>query len=153
MTMRGLAGRSEEATCGGEATVDSLILRSAAGDCGGVSDARICARGFRPSTRSGRFRGCCGGALYLRAQLNKLEQHFVSLSRQFVNRARTDLGAHAVNQLLLHCGRQHRLPENLPPRCHRTGELREEVLDAALAAAEMIEKEAPHDAPPQARAP
>src|SRR6267154_6184162 len=59
----------------------------------------------------------------------------------------------AVDELLLHFGRQYRLAENLPPRRHRAGELLEEVLDAAWAAAEMVEHHVAHDAPTQARAP
>src|ERR1700722_4756549 len=133
--MRGLAGRSdEEVACGGKTIVESLIFRP-------------------PSAGSDRFRGRCRASLYFRPQLNELEQHFVSLGRQFVNGARTDLGAHALDKLFLHVGRQYRLPENLPPRCHRAGELLEEMFDAALPAAEMVQKQAPHDAPPQARAP
>src|SRR4051812_42558997 len=59
----------------------------------------------------------------------------------------------AVDERLLHFGRQYRLPENLPPGRHRTGELLEEVLDAALAAAEVVEHHVAHDAPTQARPP
>src|SRR4051812_3775652 len=59
----------------------------------------------------------------------------------------------AVDELLLHFGRQYWLPENLPPGRHRTGELLEEALDAALAAAEVVEHHVAHDAPTQARAP
>ena len=44
-------------------------------------------------------------------------------------------------------------PEHLPPCRHRLGELVEEVLDAALAAAEMVEQDLPHDAPAQSRSP
>ena len=87
------------------------------------------------------------------AQLNQPEQHFVSLCRQLVDGARADLGVNAVDDLLLHFRRQHRLSENLPPGRHRTGELLEEVLDAALAAAEVVEQQAAHDAPTQAGAP
>src|SRR5258708_29903634 len=59
----------------------------------------------------------------------------------------------AVDELLLHFGRQYRLPENLPPGRHRAGELLEEVLDAAWAAAEVVEHHVSHDAPAQARSP
>src|SRR6266851_3367528 len=67
--------------------------------------------------------------------------------------ARAALGMNAVDELLLHFGRQYRLPENLPPGRHRAGELLEEVLDAAWAAAEVVEHHVAHDAPTQARAP
>src|SRR5258707_9646095 len=59
----------------------------------------------------------------------------------------------AVDELLLHFGRQYRLAENLPPGRHRAGELLEEVLDAAWAAAEMVEHHVAHDTPTQTRAP
>src|SRR5262245_50715187 len=59
----------------------------------------------------------------------------------------------AVDELLLHFGREYWLPENLPPSRHRGGGLLEEVLDAALAAAEMVEHHIAHDAPTQARSP
>jgi hypothetical protein len=91
--------------------------------------------------------------LHLRAQLNEPEQHFVSLRRERVDGARADLGVNAVGELLLHLGRQHRLSENLPPGRYWSGKLLEEVLDAALTAAKMVEKQATHDAPTQAGAP
>src|SRR3954469_13458574 len=59
----------------------------------------------------------------------------------------------AVDERLLHFGRQYRLSENLPPRRHGAGELLEEVLDAALAAAEVVEHHVAHNAPAQARPP
>jgi hypothetical protein len=83
-------------------------------------------------------------------QLDKPEQQFVSLCLQIVDGARADLGVNAVDKFLLHFGCQRRLPENLPPGCHGPGELLEEVLDAALPAAEVVEKHVPHDAPTQA---
>ncbi len=87
------------------------------------------------------------------AQLDEAEQHFVSFGRQLINRTSADLGMNAIDQLPLYLGRQHRLPENLPPGRHWTGELLEEVLDAALPAAEVVEEQASHDPPAQARAP
>src|SRR5260221_5553131 len=89
----------------------------------------------------------------LAAQLDQPQQDVVALSLQFGNRPRADLGMNAVDELLLHFGRQYRLAENLPPGRHRAGELLEEVLDAAWAAAEMVEHHVAHDAPAQARAP
>jgi hypothetical protein len=89
----------------------------------------------------------------LAAQLEQSQQDLVTLRLQFGNRARADLGMNAVDERLLHFGRQYRLPENLPPRRHGAGELLEEVLDAALATAQMIEHQVAHDAPAQARAP
>src|SRR3954454_24586792 len=59
----------------------------------------------------------------------------------------------AVDELLLHFRRQRWRAEGLPPRRHWSGELLEEVLDAAGAATEVIEHQVAHDAPAQARAP
>src|SRR6185295_5166455 len=59
----------------------------------------------------------------------------------------------AVDELLLHFRSQHRRAEGLPPSPHRAGELLEEVLDTAWAAAEVVEHHVAHDAPAQARAP
>src|SRR5262249_22508032 len=84
---------------------------------------------------------------------NELKQHLVSLRRELIDGARTDLLVNAVDELPLHVGRQYRLPENLPPGRHRTGELLEEMLDAAFAAAEVVEEHVAHDAPAQARPP
>jgi hypothetical protein len=51
-------------------------------------------------------------------------------------------------------GAKHRRAEDLPPRRHRAGELLEKVLDAAAAAAEVVEYHVAHDAhPAQARVP
>src|SRR5437660_4610453 len=91
--------------------------------------------------------------LDLGAQLEQPQQDLVALRLQLGNRARADLGMNALDELLLHFGRQYRLPENLPPGRHRAGELLEEVLDAAWAAAEVVEHHVAHDAPTQARAP
>ena len=55
----------------------------------------------------------------------------------------------AVDQLRLKLRRQFRRAEDLPPGRHRAGELLEEMLDAAWAAAEMIEHHLAHDAPAQ----
>ena len=77
----------------------------------------------------------------------------VSLCRQLVDGARTRLQYEMVDELLLHFGRQHRLPDNLPPRRHWTGELLKEMLDAAVTAAEVVEKQASHDAPTQSGPP
>src|SRR5947209_17503426 len=57
----------------------------------------------------------------------------------------------AVDERLLHFGRQYWLPKNLPPGRHRAGKLLEEVLDAAFAATEVVEHHVAHDAPAQAR--
>src|SRR5579859_2289989 len=59
----------------------------------------------------------------------------------------------AVDELLLDFGRQHWVAESLPPSCHGSGELFEKMLDAALTAAQVIEKHAAHEAPAQARSP
>src|SRR6266852_3615333 len=76
------------------------------------------------------------------AQLNQAEQDFVALRLQLLDRARSDLGMDAVDQLLLHFRSQHRRAEGLPPGRHRAGELLEEVLDAARTTAEMVEHHA-----------
>src|SRR5258708_39716603 len=89
----------------------------------------------------------------LQTKLNKPEQQLVSLCLQLVNGARADFFVNAVNDFLLHFRCQNRLAENLPPSCHRSGELLEEVLDAALATAEVVEKHVAHDAPTQTRPP
>ena len=90
---------------------------------------------------------------YLLAQFEQSEQDFVALRLEFSDRARTYFGVNAVDEHLLYLGGQHRRAENLPPRGHRTGELLEEMLDATLAAAEVVEKHIAHDAPTQARPP
>src|SRR5439155_20841157 len=100
-------------------------------------------------SRLGRRRRLLG----LGAQLEQTQQDLVALRLQLGNRARADLGMNAVDEFLLHFGRQYRLPENLPPGGHRAGELLEEVLDAALAAAEVVEHHVARDAPTHARAP
>src|SRR5215469_13981408 len=89
----------------------------------------------------------------LGAQLNETEQDLVALRLQLLDRARSDLGMNAVDELLLHLGRQHRVAQRLPPGCHRTGKLLQEMLNAAGAAAEVIEHHTAHDAPAQARPP
>src|SRR6185295_373862 len=113
----------------------------------GSWEARLPSAGA--SSRSGHDRRF----LSLGAQLEQPEQYLVALRLQLGNRARADLGMNAVDELLLHFGRQYWLPENLPPGRHRAGELLEEVLDAALAAAEVVEHHVAHDAPTQARSP
>src|SRR5277367_1033660 len=60
---------------------------------------------------------------------------------------------YAVDELLLDFGRQLGVAESLPPSCHGSGELFEKMLDAASTAAQVIEKEAAHKAPTQARSP
>src|ERR1700744_1598160 len=94
-----------------------------------------------------------GRLVILLAQLDEPEQDFVALGLQLGDRARANLGVNAVDEGLLYFWRQYRLPENLPPGRHGAGELLKEVLDAAWAAAEMIEHHVAHDAPSQARAP
>src|SRR5262249_6221692 len=89
----------------------------------------------------------------LGAQFDEAEQDLVALRLQLLDRARSDLGMNAVDELLLHVRRQHRRAEGLPPGRHRAGELLEEVLDAARAAAEVIEHHVAHDAPAQAWTP
>src|SRR5713101_660883 len=96
---------------------------------------------------------CRSHFLGLGAQLEQSQQDLVALRLQLGNRARANLGMNAVDELLLHFGRQYGLPENLPPGRHRAAELLEEVLDAALAAAEVVEHHVAHDAPTQARPP
>src|SRR5712691_12471193 len=87
------------------------------------------------------------------AQLDQAEQNFVALRLQLLDGARSGLGMDAVNELLLHFRSQHRRAEGLPPGRHRAGELLEEVFDAARTAAEMVEHQAAHNAPAQARPP
>ncbi len=89
----------------------------------------------------------------LLAQLDQAEQNFVALRLQLRDGARSGLGMDAVDEFLLHVRRQHGRAEGLPPSRHRAGELLEEVLDAARTAAEMVQHQAAHDAPAQARAP
>src|SRR5882762_138209 len=59
----------------------------------------------------------------------------------------------AIDELLLDFGRQYRVAERLPPRCHRTGELLEKVLDAPCTSAQVVEEHVAHEAPTQARSP
>src|ERR1700675_436396 len=59
----------------------------------------------------------------------------------------------AVDELLFQFRRQFRVAESLPPRCEGPGELFEKMLDAAFAAAQVIEKHVAHEAPAQARSP
>src|SRR5215468_2701711 len=89
----------------------------------------------------------------LGAQLDETEQDLVALRLQILDRARSDLGMNAVDELLLHLRGEQRRAEGLPPGGHRAGELLEEVLDAARAAAKVIEHHVAHDAPAQARPP
>src|SRR6185295_1637417 len=113
-------------------------------------------RAGMPAFRSADACGCSRHSrrfLGLGAQLEQSQQYFVALRLQLRNRARADLSMNAVDELLLHFGRQYGLPENLPPGRHRAGELLEEVFDAALAAAEVVEHHIAHDAPTQARPP
>src|SRR5262249_31366550 len=86
-------------------------------------------------------------------QFDEAEQHLVALRLQLLDRARSDLGMDAVDELLLHLRSQHRGAESLPPSCHRTGELLEEVLNAAGAATEVVEHHVAHNAPAQTGAP
>src|SRR5712692_5130192 len=76
------------------------------------------------------------------AQLDQAEQDFVALRLQLLDGARSSLGMDAVDELLLHFRSQHRRAEGLPPGRHRSGELLEEVLDAAWTAAEVVEHHA-----------
>src|SRR5262245_36107389 len=87
------------------------------------------------------------------AALNQTEQNLVTLRLQLLDGAGSGLGVDAVDKLLLHLRRQHRRAESLPKTGHRAGELLEEVLDAAWAAAEVIEHHVAHDAPSQPRPP
>src|SRR3954468_8057028 len=87
------------------------------------------------------------------AQLDQAEQNFVALRLQLLDGARSGLGMDTVDEYLLHFRCQHRRAEGLPPGRHRAGELLEKVLDAARTAAEMVEHQAAHDAPAQARPP
>ncbi len=89
----------------------------------------------------------------LDAQLEKAKQHLVTLRRQSVDGTGSRLGAYAIDELLLEFGRQLGRAENFPPSRNGTGELLEEVLDTALTAAEVIEKDLAHDAPAQSRPP
>src|SRR6516225_6143125 len=59
----------------------------------------------------------------------------------------------AVDEFLLHLRSQHRGAESLPPSGHRTGELLEEVLDAAGPATEVVEHHVAHSAPAQTGTP
>src|SRR5215510_10155773 len=68
-------------------------------------------------------------------QFDEAEQNLVPRCLELVDGARSDLGMDAVDELLLHLWRQYRGAERLPPCGHRTGELLEEMLDAAGAAA------------------
>src|ERR1700686_1262745 len=94
-----------------------------------------------------------GPVLCLGTKFEKPQQYLVSLCLQLINGARSNLRVDAVGEHLLDFGCQYGRPENLPPRCHRTRELLEKMLDAPLAAAEVVKKDLPHDAPTQARPP
>src|SRR6516165_722948 len=94
-----------------------------------------------------------GGRLRTLAQLDQAEQNLVPLRFQLRDGARSDLRMDAVDELLLHLGRQYRRTQRLPPGRHRTAELLEEVLDAARTAAEVIEHQVAHHSPAQAGAP
>src|SRR5262249_22521422 len=82
-------------------------------------------------------------------QFDEAEQILVPRCLELVDGARSNLGMDAVDELLLHLGRQYRGAQRLPPGCHRTRELLEEMLDAAGAAAEVIEHQVAHHAPAQ----
>src|SRR5262245_38653119 len=86
-------------------------------------------------------------------QFDETEQDLVPLPLQLLDRARSDFGMDAVDELLLHLRSEHRRAEGLPPGRHRAAELLEEVLDAAVAPTEMIKHHVAHDAPAQAWAP
>ena len=58
-----------------------------------------------------------------------------------------------MDKRLLNFGRQLWLSESLPPGRHWPAELLKEVFDAALAAAQMVEKQTTHNPPTQARPP
>src|SRR5882672_3973529 len=115
----------------------------------------MCDRSRRRRLVSGdrlrRFRLARPGNLV--AQLDQAEQNFVALRLKLLDGARSGLGMDAVDQYLFHFRRQHRGAESLPPGRHRAGELLEEVLDAAWTTAEMVEHQAAHNAPAQARPP
>lgn len=81
-------------------------------------------------------------------KFEKPQQDFVSLCLQFINGARSNLRVDTIDELLLDLRRQRGGSENLPPSCHRSGELFEKMLDAPLAAAQVVEKDLPHDSPP-----
>src|SRR6266851_10015557 len=87
------------------------------------------------------------------AQLDQAEQDFVAFRREFVDRARSDLGMNTIDQFLLDFGCQLRGTQHLPPGGHGSRELLEEMFDAALAATEMIEQHLAHDAPAQTGSP
>src|SRR5262245_32312992 len=87
------------------------------------------------------------------AQFDEAKQKLVPLRLQLLDGARSDLGMDAVDELFLHLRRQHRRAEALPRSHQGAGELLEEVLDAARAAAEVIEHHVAHDAPAQTRSP
>src|SRR5258707_53255 len=89
----------------------------------------------------------------LDAQLEKAKQPLVPPRRQSVDGTGPRLGAYAIDELLLEFGRQLGRAENFPPSRNGTGELLEEVIDTALTAAEVIEKDLAHDAPAQSRPP
>src|SRR5215475_7839611 len=92
-------------------------------------------------------------ALNARAKLNQTEQNLVTFRLQLLDGAGSGLGVDAVDELLLHFRRQHRRAEGLPKSGHRADGLLEEVLDAAWAAAEVIEHHVAHDTPAQPRSP
>src|ERR1700722_11512214 len=105
------------------------------------------------SAGAGHCAGCRMLFLGLGAQFEQPEQDLVALRRQITDGARAHLGVNTVDELLLDLRRQDRRAKGLPPRRHRTAELRKEVLDAPGAATEMIEHHVAHDAPAQARPP
>src|SRR6266700_7638463 len=134
----------------GRVSSKAAVIRSPFASC--VASARD-RKARRPLAGAGSRFGRGRRFLSLGAQLEQPEQDLVALRLQLGDRARADLGMNAVDELLLHFGRQYWLPKNLPPGRHRAGELLEEVLDAAWAAAEVVEQHVAHDAPTQARSP
>src|SRR5262245_36246558 len=86
-------------------------------------------------------------------QFNETEQDLVPLPLQLLDRARSDFGMDAFDELLLHLRSEHRRAEGLPPGRHRATELLEEVLNAARPTAQVIEHHVAHDAPAQAWTP
>src|SRR5260221_142415 len=115
----------------------------------------MCDRSRRRRLVSGdrlrRFRLARPG--HLVAQLDQAEQDFVTLRLQLRDAARSGLSMDAVDEYLLHFRCQHRRAESLPPGRHRASKLLEEMLDAAWTTAEVVEHQAAHNAPAQARPP
>src|SRR5262249_30147324 len=89
----------------------------------------------------------------LATQLEDAEQNLVPLRLKLVDGARSDLGMDAVDELLLQLRGHLRRAEGLLPSRHGTGKLLEEVLDAAFAAAEVIQHHVSHDGPTETRPP